>query len=91
MISCSFPNARFHVLEDEWNYWHSSQSDNQPAHFKHFIKKNITRLKEANLHLIKGDLAEFLPGVPAVRADGHITGQIAIIIQSAKELLEWIR
>ena len=85
-----FPNARFHMHEDEWNYWHSSQSDNQPAYFKYFISKNITKLKGGNLHLIKGDFVEILPGVTAVKADGHTPGQIALIIQSGKEHLLYI-
>jgi glyoxylase-like metal-dependent hydrolase (beta-lactamase superfamily II) len=83
----NFPNARFHMHEDEWAYWHSSQSDNQPGQFKFFIEKNITPLKEGNLHLVKGDFVELLPGITAVKADGHTPGQIALEIQSAKQHL----
>ncbi len=83
----NFPNARFHMHEEEWQYWHSSQSDNQPAQFNYFIEKNITALKEGNLHLVKGDFAELLPGITAVKADGHTPGQIALIIHSGKEHL----
>jgi glyoxylase-like metal-dependent hydrolase (beta-lactamase superfamily II) len=86
----NFPNARFHMHEYEWTYWHSSQSDNQPAQFKFFIEKNITRLKDGNLNLIKGDFVDFLPGITAVKADGHTPGQIALIIQSRKDQLLYI-
>ncbi len=86
----NFPNAKFHMHEDEWNYWHSSQSDNQPAQFKYFIEKNITKLKALNPHLIKGDFVELLPGMTAVKADGHTPGQIALIIHSMKEHLLYI-
>jgi len=86
----NFFNAQFHIHEDEWNYWHSSKSDNQPAYFKFFIEKNITKLKGLNLNLIKGDFVELLPGITAVKADGHTPGQIAIIIQSGKEQLLYI-
>jgi glyoxylase-like metal-dependent hydrolase (beta-lactamase superfamily II) len=86
----NFPNAQFHMHEDEWNYWHSSQSDNQPAQFKYFIEKNITKLKGVNLHLIKGDFVDLLPGVTAIKADGHTPGQIAVIIHSEKEHLLYI-
>ena len=83
----NFPNARFHMHEDEWNYWHSSKSVNQLDYFKLFIENNITKLKKQNLHLIKGDFVELLPGITAVKAYGHTPGQIALIIQSDKEHL----
>ncbi len=86
----NFPAARFHMHGDEWQYWHSSQSDNQPALFKFFIEKNITKLKNKNLHLIKGDIVELIPGITAVRADGHTPGQIALIIHSGREQLLYI-
>ena len=86
----NFPNARFHMHEDEWNYWHSSQSDNQPEQFKYFIAKNITKLKGFNLHLVKGDFVDLLPGITAIKADGHTPGQIALDIHSAKDHLLYI-
>jgi glyoxylase-like metal-dependent hydrolase (beta-lactamase superfamily II) len=86
----NFPNAQFHIHEDEWNFWHTVQSDNQPALFKHFIETNITPLKNLNLHLFKGDDADLLPGITAVKADGHTPGQIALIIHSNKEQLLYI-
>jgi glyoxylase-like metal-dependent hydrolase (beta-lactamase superfamily II) len=86
----NFPNARFHMHENEWNYWHSSNSDSQPGQFKYFIEKNITKLKSLNLHLIKGDFVDVLPGIKAVKADGHTFGQIALIIHSEKEHLLYI-
>lgn len=86
----NFPGARFHMHEDEWQYWHSSQSDNQPAMFRFFIDRNISKLKDKNLHLVKGDFAELLPGITAVKADGHTPGQIALIIHSGKEQLLYI-
>ncbi|HEV8285185.1 MAG TPA: MBL fold metallo-hydrolase [Chitinophagaceae bacterium] len=86
----NFPNARFHMHEHEWGYWHSTQSDNQPAQFKYFIEKNITKLKERNLQLIKNDFVDMLPGITAVKADGHTPGQIALIIHSEKKHLLYI-
>jgi glyoxylase-like metal-dependent hydrolase (beta-lactamase superfamily II) len=86
----NFSGARFHMHDDEWQYWHSSQSDSQPGMFKLFIEKNITKLKNLNLHLIKGDFTELLPGITAVKADGHTPGQIALIIHSGKDHLLYI-
>jgi glyoxylase-like metal-dependent hydrolase (beta-lactamase superfamily II) len=86
----NFPSAQFHTHEDEWNYWHSSKSDNQPDQFKYFIERNMTKLKEQNLHLFKGDVTEPLPGITIVKADGHTPGQIAIIVHSQKQYLLYI-
>lgn len=86
----NFPIARFHIHEDEWNYWHSAQSDDQPPSFKYFVERNITKLKEGNLNLIRGDFVEILPGITAVKADGHTPGQIAVVIQSEKEHVLYI-
>jgi glyoxylase-like metal-dependent hydrolase (beta-lactamase superfamily II) len=86
----NFPNARFHMHEDEWNYWRSSQSGNQPAQFKYFIEKNITHLKDSSLNLIKGDFIDVLPGITTVKADGHTAGHIAVVIHSEKENLLYI-
>ena len=86
----NFPNARFHMHEDEWNYWHSPQSDNQPALFKYFIEKNITLLKDLNLHLFKGEFVDLLTGITAVEAVGHTPGQIALHIHSGNENLLYI-
>lgn len=86
----NFPNAQFHMHDEEWNYWHSSQSDNQPALFKYFIEKNITLLKSFNLNLFKGDFVSLLPGVTAVKVDGHTPGQVALDIHSDSEHLLYI-
>ena len=86
----NFPNARFHTHEDEWNYWHSSQSDNQPALFKYFIEKNITLLKNLNLNLFKGEFVNLLPGITAIKTDGHTPGQIALDIQSGNAHMLYI-
>ena len=86
----NYPNARFHMHKEEWDYWHSSQSINQPDQFKFFIEKNITRLKDGNLHLIEGDFTELIPGLTAVKADGHTPGQIALVIKSVKDQLLYI-
>jgi glyoxylase-like metal-dependent hydrolase (beta-lactamase superfamily II) len=86
----NFPNAQFHIHEDEWTYWHSSLSNNQPPLFKYFIEKNITPLKNLNRNLFKGDFANILPGITAVKAEGHTPGQIALILHSGKEQLLYI-
>lgn len=86
----NFPNARFHIHEDEWNFWHSSGADGQPPVFGFFIEKNITSLKDHHLNLYKGDFVQLLPGITAVKAKGHTPGQVALLITSEEENLLYI-
>jgi len=86
----NFPNALFHYHATEWDYWHTSKSDHQPSQFKYFIEKNITKLKDKNVQLIKGDMQEILPGVTSVIADGHTPGQVALQIDSEGQSLLYI-
>jgi glyoxylase-like metal-dependent hydrolase (beta-lactamase superfamily II) len=86
----NFPAARFHLPEVEWAFWHSAKSEGQPAMFKFFIEKNITKLQERDLHLFKGDLVELVPGVTAIKAEGHTPGQVGLIVHSQKDHLLYI-
>lgn len=85
-----YPNARFYIQEEEWNFWHTSKSDQQIPLFKYFVQKNITPLSGQNLNLIKGDFQEIIPGITTVQLPGHTPGQIGLIInqgQGAEQLL----
>jgi glyoxylase-like metal-dependent hydrolase (beta-lactamase superfamily II) len=80
----NFPNAKFHIQEEEWEYWHTSKSDNQIPLFKFFIEKNITPLSSQNLNLIKGDFNEIISGIKTIKLEGHTPGQIGLIINEGK-------
>lgn len=86
----NFPNAQYHLHEDEWNFWHSSQSYGQPPLFHYMIKKNITGLSRINLNLFSGDNVELLPGITAIKAEGHTPGQVAVKVHSQQEQLLYI-
>ena len=82
-----FKNARFHLHQKEWIFWHSSKSISQPPLFKFFIEKNITPLKNGNLNFITQDFQQICNGIISVNAHGHTEGQIALIIGDEKEQL----
>ena len=86
----NFPNAKFHMPAEEWEFWHSSKSDAQPPLFKFFVEKNITPLSNLNVNFIKDDFNEILPGLTAVKAEGHTPGQIALIIGEKNDNLLYI-
>ena len=86
----NFPDAQYHMHQDEWDFWHSSKSDNQPPLFRYMIEKNITGLTKYNLHLFKGDNTVLLPGITAIKADGHTPGHVALAIHSQQERLLYV-
>jgi glyoxylase-like metal-dependent hydrolase (beta-lactamase superfamily II) len=83
----NFPNATFYVHEDEWNFWHSSQSDAQPQMFNAYVEKNITPLKDFDLKIVKQDFEELIPGITMLNATGHTPGHFALIINHGSEKL----
>ena len=58
--------------------------------FKFFVEKNITPLADLNVNFIKADFEEILPGITAVKAEGHTPGQIALIIGEKNDSLLYI-
>ena len=76
----NFPNAEYHIHQREWDYWHSPESDGQPGLFKHFVRENVTPLKNRDINLIGKENEEILPGIVTILADGHTPGQIALMI-----------
>jgi len=85
-----YPNAQFITHEDEWNYWSTEQALSRSAVFRYFIEKNVQGLKYHNLKLITGDFAEVLPGITAIKAEGHTQGHIGLAIESKKKKLLYI-
>lgn len=85
-----YPNAQFIAHADEWNYWSTEQALSRSAVFRYFIEKNVQGLKDRNLRLITGDSVEVLPGLTAIKADGHTAGHISLAIQSEKQGLLYI-
>lgn len=86
----NFPNAKYHMHEEEWNYWHSPGSDHQPPIFRHLVEKNVSCLKDRDLKLIKGKEQEILPGITAIQIPGHTPGQIALRIASENDKMLYI-
>jgi len=83
----NYPNAKFHVHENEWNYWTSSKSDNENPLFKVFVEKNIQPLSNYNLSLIKGDEFDIESGITSIISEGHTPGQVALNLSSEGDSL----
>jgi len=86
-----FPNARFVMWKDEWDFWTSEQAE---LKLDEHVKEVLLKFAWKNLPPIKGQLdlvdheTEIVPGISAVAAPGHTPGHMALAISSeGKQLL----
>jgi len=85
-----FPNARYVMWKDEWDFWTSEQAEKK---LDEHIREVLLRVAHKNLAPIQGRLdliereREILPGIQAITAPGHTPGHMALAISSGGEQL----
>ena len=88
----AFPNARYVMLKDEWDFW-MSVADLNRLKLGEDLKQFILMVARKNLPLIRDQLVlvddgtEILPGIRAIAAPGHTPGHMALAISSGGEQL----
>lgn len=91
----AFPNARYNMWKDEWEFW-TSDPDLGQLQVGEDLKQLMLALAGKNLPPIEGQLdliereTEILPGIRAIAAPGHTPGQMALAISSDNEELLYI-
>jgi glyoxylase-like metal-dependent hydrolase (beta-lactamase superfamily II) len=88
----AFPNARYVMLKDEWDFWmskpnfmHLKLGDELKQFILMSARKNLPPIQE-QLVLIDHE-TEILPGIVAIAAPGHTPGHMALAISSGGEQL----
>lgn len=86
----SFPNARYVMWQDEWDFWTSEQAEIKlDEHVRDvllsYARKNLPPIQD-KLHLVNSE-AEILPGIQVIAAPGHTPGHMALAISSKREQL----
>jgi len=87
----AFPNARYVMWQDEWEFWTSGQAETKLDEQRRerqmrFARKNLPPI-QGQLELVDHE-TEIVPGIQAVAAPGHTPGQMALAITSSgKQLL----
>jgi len=85
-----FPNARYVMWKDEWDFWTSEQAEEK---LDEHVREVLLRVAHKNLAPIQGRLdliereREILPGIQAIMAPGHTPGHMALAISSGGEQL----
>jgi len=89
----AFPNARYVMRKDEWDFWTSEQAEQK---LDEHIKEVLLQFARRNLPPIRGQLelvdheTEILSGIQAIAAPGHTPGHMALAISSEGEQLLYI-
>ena len=86
----TFPNARYFIWEDEWDFWNSEEAVLKlDEHVREvlvgYARKNLPPIK-GQLHLVNRE-TEILPGIHTIAAPGHTPGHMALAISSEGEQL----
>jgi glyoxylase-like metal-dependent hydrolase (beta-lactamase superfamily II) len=89
----AFPNARYVMWKDEWNFWTAEKIDlagmNVPGEIKALLLDSARRALppiKPQIDLLERE-TEIVPGVHAVSAPGHTPGHMALIISSGRSQL----
>jgi glyoxylase-like metal-dependent hydrolase (beta-lactamase superfamily II) len=88
----AFPNARYAVARDEWEFWLGAADltgvtlkAEMREYFAGFARSRLTPLQD-RLMLVE-DGAQIIPGIRAVAAPGHTPGHMALEVKSGGERL----
>jgi len=88
----AFPNARYVMWKDEWDFW-TSEPDLAQLKVDQHIKQLLVTFARNNLPPIQGQLypvdheMEVVPAIRAIRAPGHTPGHMAVAICSRGQQL----
>jgi glyoxylase-like metal-dependent hydrolase (beta-lactamase superfamily II) len=84
-----FPNARFTLWRDEWDYWtDASTLAGQPPMFADAVRTHLLPLAD-RVDLLDEE-RDIVPGIRAIHAPGHTPGHMALAIESEGEELLYI-
>jgi len=86
----TFPNARYVMWKDEWDFWTSGQAE---AKLDEHVREVLLKSARKNLPPIQDQLelvdleTEIVSGIRALAAPGHTPGHMALAISSRGEQL----
>lgn len=74
--SLKYPNARYVIMQEEWDYWTTDEQLNN----NQLLKDNLLPIKDKVSFVKDGE--EIIDGVKAVLMNGHTIGHMALEIES---------
>jgi len=84
-----YPNARYYIWKDEWNFWFSEIAFTRaPESFVTVARKNLEPVRD-QVNLVDHE-SEIVPGIGAIPAPGHTPGHMVVSVSSGDERLLYI-
>ena len=86
----AFPNARYVMWKEEWDFWTSDQAEKS---LDEHVREILLKFARENLPPIEGKVdvldreKDIVPGIRAIAAPGHTPGHMALEISSGGEQL----
>jgi glyoxylase-like metal-dependent hydrolase (beta-lactamase superfamily II) len=85
----AYPNARYYIWKDEWNFWFSEIAFTKaPERFVTIARKNLEPVRD-QVNLVDHE-SEIVPGIGAIPAPGHTPGHMVVSVSSGDERLLYI-
>ncbi len=83
--SPAFPNARYFIRQDEWDYWTDPTTLARIGGRATLIQKNLISIRDRFAFITADE--EIVRGVHSLHTPGHTVGHIALLIQSEGDTL----
>jgi glyoxylase-like metal-dependent hydrolase (beta-lactamase superfamily II) len=84
-----YPNARYYIWKDEWNFWFSEMAFTKaPESFVTVARKNLEPVRD-QVNLVDHE-SEMVPGIGAIPAPGHTPGHMVVSVSCGDERLLYI-
>lgn len=85
-IALTFPNARYWLWKEEWDYWSSPESISR----RPFLERKLLPLASYGRLELADSEVEVAPGVRLIAAPGHTPGHICIALTSGNEMAIYV-
>jgi glyoxylase-like metal-dependent hydrolase (beta-lactamase superfamily II) len=86
--SLRFPNARYFVGWEEWNFWNGEAAGALPEGMQPFVqgaRRDLMAITERMTLVADGD--EIVPGIKVLATPGHTPGHISLVLEGEVPLI----
>lgn len=87
----TFPNARYIVHQDEWNFaLQQIDLEKQPKGAGYQLDELYRLIADGRIHMQKGDLLSISDGIQCIKTGGHTPGHMILRLTGKKEIAYYL-